>query len=181
MSLVRLLVWVTILSVVFGPGGSWAAEEAPTHCRFSAELVISPGLSVVPNRGSFSSGGPTGTVVCDGPVADRHVTGPGRFGASGRYGTADDDSCVSGGEGTVLQSFWLPTGRETVVIDNPATFTWALMGSAGAGDGVPPALISGAFRGPAASGTFEVHALEGDCVTRPVTRVALDGEGVFAS
>lgn len=159
-----------------GSGGSGSG----TTCRFASEFTIWPGLSVAPSSGSFASVSGTGTLECDGSVAGHHPTGRGTFGAVGRYGTEGPDSCLSGGEGTAVQSFTLPTAGGEVAITNPVTFTWRPLPrpvewerwSSGA-------LISGEFKGESASGTFEVAALEGDCVTAPVTRVLFTARGVF--
>src|SRR5437879_9886367 len=86
------------------------AAEAParTHCTFTAAIALVPGLSVVPSSGTFSSGGETGTVSCDGPVRGIVPTGPGTLGVEGRYGTKDPDTCF-GGEGEGRFSFTFPT------------------------------------------------------------------------
>jgi len=50
--------------VPIGPARS-AGPQAPsqqTHCMFTSTISLTPGLSVVPSSGTFSSGGETGTV-----------------------------------------------------------------------------------------------------------------------
>jgi hypothetical protein len=179
-ALVAAVAWVT--SGVAAVGAD-AAEATP--CRFTAEFDLAPGLSLTPTSGTFTSGGETGTINCSGRVDGRMVTGPGTFGADGSYGTADGDSCVSGGEGSGTQSFTLRTGNGPVPVGNVITFTYQpVPGSPADREGADvtrPAVASGRFSGPRFSGTFEVTLVRGDCVTAPVTRVRLDGRGTLLS
>lgn len=79
-----------------------------------------------------------------------------------------------------MQLFTLPTAGGEVTITNPITFTWRPLPDPEGWGGVPSgAMISGEFEGESVSGTFEVVALEGDCLTTPVTRVLLSGRGRF--
>jgi hypothetical protein len=170
------------VAVVAVPAGAGRPSAEPgTPCAFSAEFDIDPGLSVVPNSGTFTTGDETGTMDCSGPVDGRRPTGTGRFGAEGRYGTRDPDSCLIGGEGTAVQTFSIPTAEGARRVRNPITFTYHPVSTRppGAGPGPGP-IAAGEFRGPRYSGTFDVTALKGDCVTAPVTRVRLDARGVLA-
>jgi hypothetical protein len=162
-----------------------AGRGAGTVCRFATEFSISPGLSAFANSGSFTSIPGQGRLDCQGAVRGARPIGPGSFSAAGRYGTADPDSCLSGGEGTALQSFRLPTTDGELAFTNDVAFTWRPLPSSDGHDRAPlrrwlrGAVISGEFEGEAGSGTFEVVALEGDCVTAPVTRVAFTARAVF--
>jgi hypothetical protein len=155
--------------------GADAEHAAP--CRFTAEFDMSPGLSLTASSGAFTSGGETGGITCSGSVGGWMVTGPGTFGADGNYGTADGDSCVSGGEGSAVQSFTVATSERRVPVRNAIRFTYQPVPAAGAS----VALASGRFHGERFSGTFDVTLVEGDCVTSPVTRVRLDGRGMLRS
>src|SRR5581483_3829717 len=101
---------LTLAVVPVGPARSARPEaQAPpgptqTHCTFTSTIALAPGLSVVPSSGTFTSGGETGTVSCDGPVRGIVPTGPGTLGVEGRYGTRDPDTCF-GGEGEGRFSF----------------------------------------------------------------------------
>jgi hypothetical protein len=170
------------LSLAGWPG---AGAASGSECRFSSEFTIYPGLSATPNSGAFSSVPATGRLECDGPVRGARPTGSGSFAATGRYGTADPDSCLSGGEGAALQSFVLPTAEGELAFTNAVTFTLQLLPGPEGEERAPlrrwlsGAIISGTFEGEAASGTFDVTALEGDCVTAPVTRVLFTARGQF--
>src|SRR5438128_2228699 len=86
--------WAALVAATAG------AADSPTHCMFTSTITLAPGLSVVPSAGTFSSGGETGTVSCDGPVRGIVPTGPGTLGVEGRYGTKDPSTCFRGqGEG----------------------------------------------------------------------------------
>ncbi len=136
----------------------------------TAELAISPGLSMAATTGESTSGGETGTIDCDGWVAGRRPTGPGTFGLAGRYGTRSADTCVSDGEGDGLQSFTIPTEQGPLHLESRFTFLYRAAESGGRG-------IAGKFEGKSLSGTFEIIPLDGDCGTTPVTRILFRGEG----
>src|SRR4051794_23774214 len=74
-----------------GGAAPGSANGQKTQCTFASTITLGPGLSVVPSTGTFSSGGETGTVTCDGPVRGIVPTGPGTLGVEGRYGTKDPD------------------------------------------------------------------------------------------
>src|SRR5947199_8774902 len=72
------------------------SQDAGTPCRFEVDASLSPGLSRTPSSGTFTSGGETGTVTCDGAVNGEQPTGAGTMGTDGRYGLAGGgDSCRS--------------------------------------------------------------------------------------
>jgi hypothetical protein len=152
-----VLAGIALVAGLLGPVDGAGAE--PTTCTFSASFTLSPGLSVTPTSGTFTSDGERGQITCG--------TATGSFGADGRYGTTDPDACFASGEGEALQSWTTQLGHET----NPITFTYGVLAAGGA--------ISGEFRGPRFSGTFEVTPTKGDCVTAPVTEVSLRGKGTM--
>ena len=139
-----------------------AGGEAVT-CNFSAVFTLSPGLSVQANSGTFTSDGERGEIVCG--------SSRGSFGAEGRYGTADPDACFADGEGDGLQSWTMRSGAGEGHETNFITFTYGVLAAGGP--------ISGRFQVPRFSGTFEVSATKGDCVTAPVTEVILRGQGTM--
>jgi hypothetical protein len=147
------------------------AEGVP--CRFEARFHLTPGLSVIPGRGEFTSGGETGTISCQGLLSPGPVTGPGTFGAQGRYGTGPlGDTCFTGGEGDGVQSFTIPTAGGPLHVTNPITFRYG------------PAtghVMGGTFQGGSFAGTFEISSFEGDCVANPMTVVVLRGEGSLSA
>lgn len=169
---VMLVALATLAPTGLGAGDAARGAES-TPCTAEFDLTLSPGLSNTPSSGTFTSGGETGTVECRGTVNGRQATGPGTWGAEGRYGTVDPDSCTSGGEGEVIQSFTVPTadGNEHVV--NEGTLTYGALEGGG--------LISGTFEGPRFSGTFDVTPTEGDCVTAPITRIHVSLRGTLTS
>lgn len=145
------------------------AATPPTHCTFSVTLSLSPGLSVVPTSGSFTSGGETGSFECDGPVRGATPTGPGTLGVEGRYGTEDPDTCFDG-EGEATFSLTFPTASGPAKRRNVLTLRYGLLSPGGPG---------GSFSGKGFSGEGEVQPEEGNCFTEPVTRVSVRGRGTI--
>ena|SRR5436305_9451697 len=164
---VGLLLVGALLAEPTGAGAAGPAG-APTHCTFTSTITLTPGLSVVPSSGTFTSGGETGTVSCDGPVRGIVPTGPGTLGVEGRYGTRDPDTCF-GGEGEGRFSFTFPTATGVGRRSNVFTFSYSLVGLSNSG-----------FSGDGFGGGFDdVEPQEGDCVVTPVTRILVKGHGTI--
>jgi hypothetical protein len=145
-----------------------AQAETKTNCSFASTITLEPGLSIVPSAGTFTSGGETGTVTCDGPVRGIVPTGPGTLGVQGRYGTKDPDTCFAG-EGEGRFSFTFPTASGNGKRSNVFTFSFSLIGLSGSG-----------FSGDGFGGGFDnVEPQEGDCVLNPVTRIVVKGHGTI--
>lgn len=171
-------IFMAMITVVLAFAGSFApvrtatAQES-THCSFVKEVVISPGFSMKPTSGTFTTNGENGTIECDGPVDGKQPSGVGSMGTEGRYGTEGPDTCTSGTEGVGVDSVTVPTVDGPVKLLGEYTFT----------GGDPPkkghGVISGQFTGERFSGTFEAMPLKGDCVTSPVTVLRVVGEGIL--
>jgi hypothetical protein len=145
-----------------------AMGAVKTNCSFTSTITLQPGFSVVPSTGTFSSGGQTGTVTCDGPVRGIVPTGPGMLGVEGRYGTKDPDTCF-GGEGEGRFSFTFPTATGPGRRSNVFTFTFSLIGLSPSG-----------FSGDGFGGGFDdVQPEEGDCLIHPVTKILVKGHGTI--
>ncbi len=150
-----------------------AAAPDRVHCSFEARFRLTPGLSVIPGGGEFTSGGQTGAISCQGTLSMGPATGPGPFGAQGRYGTGTiGDTCQTGGEGVAVQSFTVPTAGGPVPVTNPITFRYGI---------ATGQVMGGTFHGDSYSGTFEIASFEGDCVVNPMTVVVLRGEGLLSA
>lgn len=164
----RILLTALTLVLVLGPAAPVQGDQG-THCTFDFELTLTPGLSMTPTTGSH---GGTGPILCDGLVNGQQPTGGGTLTDDGRYGTKDPDTC-SGSEGDGTDTLQIPTaaGIQTVV----SRYTYI------AGDRLPTkgGVAAGSFKGSHFTGTFEFTPLEGDCVTAPVTRVRVFGEGIL--
>lgn len=160
---------MALLALVPAP----AAGAGGAHCTFEARFRLTPGLSVVPSRGQFTSGGETGTITCEGRLRTGAVSGAGTFGAQGRYGTGSfGDTCLTGGEGDGVQSFTIPTAGGPVHVTNPITFRYGV---------ATGHVLGGTFQGDSFAGTFEIASFEGDCVANPMTVLVLRGEGVLSA
>jgi len=141
-----------------------------TPCRAEVDITLAPGLSTSPSSGTWTSSGQTGTIACDGKVNRFDVTGPGTFGGHGHYGSKEPDTC-QGGKADGPQFLSIPTsgGAQDVTNEHLATFG-PLKGGA---------VVGGEFTGPRFSGTFKAWPLEGDCVSRPLTKVHLSVTGTL--
>lgn len=102
-------------------------------------------------------------------------TGPGALHDEGQYGTKDDDTCINGGEGEGAYTITFPTADGSRTIVTPFTVTF--------GD---PTLHDGGFigvhvRGDGMSGDYGATPTEGDCFSKPVTKVKVAGNLIFHS
>jgi hypothetical protein len=66
------------------PSPSWGGAA----CTFAADFRVLPGFSTTPSRGSFTTGGETGTADCVGMVFGQQILGAGTFGFEGEIPTA---------------------------------------------------------------------------------------------
>jgi len=126
------------------------AADSTESCTGEGDFTLTPGLSTSPSSGTFTTGGETGTLSCKSGAK-------GNFGFSGKYGTKDPDSCSSGGEGTATDTWKFSNGT---VPDDVEFLYGAFQGG----------VLGGSFKGPRSSGTFEVTSIEGDCVSKPITK-----------
>ncbi len=125
--------------------------------------VLSPGLSVRPSSGTAVTPAP-GTIECHGKVNGHDPTGDGQVTEQARYGTKDPDTCQNGGEGDGRLDVSLPTNGGVQTFTLLFTFTYGEPSTRGG-------VVAGKFSGNGFHGTFDVTPKEGDCVTKPVTRI----------
>ena len=93
-------------------------------------------------------------------------------GVAGRYGTADPDTCTSGGEGDGTMTMTVPTSDGPQHVEAPFTFTYGALQNG---------LFAVTFRGGQWSGTAEVRPTRGDCVSSSVTRMVAEGRGTLTT
>lgn len=166
----KLLAFTVVMAASIGVVPA-AADTPATHCNFVFDVILDPGLSMEPSTGVYFSDG-VGTLDCHGPVNGRQPTGVGTLGDKGSYGTVDPDSCPSGGETTGLDHLTVPTARGLEEINSEYTSTYGKLSNQ---NGV----FGGEFTGTRFTGTFRITVLKGDCVTSPITKVRVTGEGVL--
>ena len=169
-NVLALLLTTIALLPLTGTAPAQAKEETPCSFKFDAE--ITPGLSNSPSSGTHDSKGETGTVECKGKVNGKTVTGPGTFGNAGRYGTADPDTCTSGGEGDGTMTMTVPSADGPQQASAAYTMTYAALQNG---------IFAVTFKGEHWSGTAEVRPTKGDCVSSALTRMAAEGRGNFSS
>ncbi|HEV7862681.1 MAG TPA: hypothetical protein VGR20_08275 [Acidimicrobiia bacterium] len=145
------------------------AEESATPCAFEVDVSLSPGLSISPSSGTFTSKGESGTLDCQGDVGGHPAVGRGTFGAEGRYGIeGDGDGCRSKeGRGDGTAHLTVPVEGGSQHVDDPFTMTYRVDGRS----------VVGEITGQRFSGTFDVTKADGDCVRRPVTKISMRGKG----
>jgi hypothetical protein len=152
-----------------------ASAEGQTTCKFAENTTISPGLSTQPGSGTFTVKG--GTMECTGSVNGQQVTGKGVEDQDGHYGVQHPNSCASAitgdGDGKGVINMTIPTSDRDQHVTSLFTLTF--------GGKVPThgGLAAGEFKGDHFSGTFEFTPTEGDCVTKPLTKAHVTGEGVL--
>jgi hypothetical protein len=125
--------------------------ETTLSCTAEADFTITPGLSTNPSSGTFTTGDTPGTLDCKGG-------GKGSMAFSGKYGTKDPDSCSSGGEGTATDTYRFADGG---TLSDDVEFIYGTFQGG---------VLGGSFKGSSTSGTFEVTSVEGDCVSKPITK-----------
>ena len=166
----RRLVLTAILAagLVAPPVG---AAESGTPCTFEVDATLSPGMSRSPSSGTFETNGESGTLDCQGSVGGQPVTGPGTFGAEGRYGIdGDGDDCRSRhGRGDGTGHFTIPVDGGSRHVDDPFTMSYRVEGRR----------VVGEITGERFTGTFDVTRADGDCLRSPITRIRLQGKGLL--
>jgi hypothetical protein len=157
------VVTLALLPAVRAMGLPLDDEGKGTECFIDKDDTISPGLSVTPSSGTFATAA-EGVIECHGPVNGHKPTGDGTYSEVGRYGTKDPDTCQRGGEGDARFVITIPTDGGNQRFAAPFTFTYGEPSTRGG-------VVAGRFEGDGFHGTFDLTPKEGDCVTKPVTRV----------
>lgn len=167
-TILGVLVLVAGLFPARSAGAAQSTADHPnpndTHCLAVFELNFSPGVGMSPSSGNATSNGETGTNHCDGPINGRQVTGDGTRGEDLRYGVRDSGTC-SGGETDVAFSFTMPTAAGLEHLASTFVATFGPLKGGG--------VYGGTFTGPRMYGKFTITPIEGDCVTKPITKVRL--------
>jgi hypothetical protein len=144
------------------PPAPVAAVSSSAVCFHQWTDTLTPGATTTPQRAAFSSHGETGVIQCSGTVRGLQVTGQGTFGEEGYV----EGSCSSG-TGHALFSFTLPTSGGAQHLQLPVTFTFG------------PGL--GQTSSDVFPGVFAVRPVKGDCLTTPVTEIAVSRLGMLQS
>ncbi|MFG1777624.1 hypothetical protein ACGFIG_14480 [Micromonospora sp. NPDC049048] len=126
--------------------------DADLTCSITLTINLYPGLTMEPRHQVVTSHGPNGTAVCTGTVNGRPVTGPGHFGDA-LHGVGSCAEAVFTG----IFVLKVPTTAGMQTIAGQFTET---------GIAPLPATLAGGLTGTVVSGV----ALQGDCVTTPLTR-----------
>ncbi len=158
------LISILALALITPVGGGRVEAQESTNCEARFDMFMSPGFWREGNSGTFTTNGEAGVVTCDGPVNGKEPTGPGTFGAHGRYGTQDPDTC-SNVEGIYENFMTVPTADGHEKVKNKGDWVAGAFKGGGA--------FGGRFTGETGDGTFEASPKEGDCVTKPMTGITV--------
>jgi len=162
---------VSLFALAPSPAGAMQKPGDPppsrspkdTHCIAEFDVTLDPGLSQTPSSGTFTTGGDVGTMVCDGLVNGFQVTGTGTRGEVGRYGLDGPNSCGHlKGKGDETWSLTMPTTGGPQHLTDFATVEYDLLQGGG--------VYGGTLESKRMYGTFTVTPIDGDCMTKPVTR-----------
>lgn len=154
---------LAVLLVMTGAPPAHAAESTAI-CSGTWQMSFSPGVSATPTKSAFTTNGETGTINCVGSLKGLQITGPGTFGQEGIF----EGTCLQGTASSVI-TVTIPTsaGPEKLsFVDNMLT---------GPGFGFK---FSDSLVGPMG---FLFYPIVGNCVTAPVTQIAVVGQGVLKS
>jgi hypothetical protein len=152
-----------VLPAVRASGLPLDDEGKGTECFIDKDDVLSPGLSISPSSGTVATPAP-GVIECHGKVNGHDPKGDGQVTEQARYGTKDPDTCQNGGEGDGKLEVSIPTSAGVERFTMLFTFTYGEPSTRGG-------VVAGKFQGRGFHGTFDATPKEGDCVTKPVTRV----------
>jgi hypothetical protein len=137
------------------------APGAATVCDWRDVGRLSPPLAMKPISTTYSTGGETGTLTCNGPILGQTPTGPGTIGFEARMGPTTPITCTSGGVGDYVAFFTLPVGKgRTLHGIDYGNFSF----------GLDNGKFGGSYKGTLFTGTFESEVRKGDC-DKGVTRV----------
>jgi len=160
----RRLALFTVLLGALVPTGSAQATNDLALCTLDYEVAIAPGLVPVPTTATYTTDGDTGTVSCQSLAGGNRGTRVGRLAASGVIGLFGGATCTEGiGGGTF--SFTFPAADGPTRMTSDYAFSWA-----------GP---TGDLNGSAMSGTFELAAVAGNCVTAAITRARVHSVGIL--
>jgi hypothetical protein len=162
---------VALQALVSGAGPP-VSGDSQTTCRGVHDVTLTPGFSIQTGSGTFVHH--NGTVECTGPVNGYKPAGAGTTDAYGDYhGVSCASAVTRDGSANEVFTMDIPSasGVQRVVSHLLVTFT----GRPGTHGG----LVEGQFTGDHMSGTFEATPLEGDCVSRPLSRVHITFESVL--
>jgi hypothetical protein len=139
-----------------------SSAQAMAFCSFEVPVTLSPGLSAMtPSSGTFTTGGQTGKLMCQGDAYGKAISAPGTVGYDG---ILNSQTCANG-DGTGTARLVLPTASGP--LDYTYTFTYQRAG------------LFGEFTSDAFSGGFTFQPTKGDCVSSPVTAATVRGTARF--
>jgi hypothetical protein len=151
------------VTVALSPAAHASGQGQGAHCLADFVISLTPGFSMTPSSGTFTTDGETGTNTCNGPINGHQVTGTGSRGEAGRYGIDGPNGCSNpNGRGDMTFALTVPTDAGPQHVTDFATVTYGAFQGGG--------VLGGTLHSKRMYGTFTVTPMVGDCVTTPVTK-----------
>jgi hypothetical protein len=162
----KFLLGAGVLTLVLGnllapsaPGTAHAAAADGPKCALHKDDDIEPGLTL--QKADIAYRTPvTASITCIGEANGHRITKPGTFTEDGRGKAAN---CL-GGEGSGTFVIVVPTDAGPQTITRGYTFDYTALPERGG-------LLGGKLSGDGFRGTIDMFPVQGDCATRPLTRI----------
>lgn len=152
--------------------GAHADGPSAAICTWTGTATFSPGLTLIPRRGTLQFNGRSGSIDCHGTIRGAEVTGPGTLGLHGDYGLGPLSEAFGGGachEGGARFLFDMTVPTRT----GPVELT-----TAADAEHIGPI---GQYQGPSFAGVLRFSPANGDCVNSPATQLDVSGQGLLVS
>jgi hypothetical protein len=155
-----------VLTLVLGqllipglPDAAHAAAEDGPRCVLHKDDVVEPGLTLRQADIAYRTL-VTASITCSGAADGHRIIRPGTFTEAGRGRAAN---CLGGsGNGTFV--IVVPTDAGPRTITRAYTFEYTALPARGG-------LLGGKLAGDGFHGTIDMFPVQGDCATRPLTRI----------
>ncbi|HEX3826575.1 MAG TPA: hypothetical protein VHV82_04805 [Sporichthyaceae bacterium] len=154
------------LTLAFGsllaPGGLGQAHATAAdgpRCALHKDDVIEPGLTLKQADIAYRTPA-TASITCVGEADGHRITKPGTFTETGQGKAAN---CL-GGAGNGTFTIVVPTDAGPQTITRSYTFDYTALPERGG-------LLGGKLSGDGFTGTIDMFPVQGDCATRPMTRI----------
>jgi hypothetical protein len=159
-------VLAAVLIAALSAPGAEAAPATSATCTGILTVNLTPGFTPIPNSGSGTSGGQTGTMTCLGSLDGHRITGAGTFGVQETYTTGA--ACLTDTSGGQVSATFPTTGGPVTIVGALHAHRMALV-----------EFIEIAFPQSQFSGVAIIVPTQGDCLTAPLTQALVSVTGTL--